>query len=140
MGEPLKKLARLACIASIASLGCKPPTPDEQLDNVRSWLATADMTAQAWVNHTTPERYTRQTLELAHTNVEQITEELLKSRPPGLDSASLDSVLTRSGSRIDQMQRLVKGRNAPDLRIQLDSLRVEERSVHEFSDRVKSGQ
>ena len=136
----MKKLPWLFCLTSIASLGCKKPTPAEQLDGVRSWLATAEMTAQAWVNHTTPEKYTRQTLELARQNVEQIADELLKSPPSGVDSASLDSLLTRSSGRIDQMARLVTSRNAPEVRVQLDSLRAEETRVHKLGEHLESGQ
>lgn len=127
-------------MVSVASLGCKPPTADEQLDNVRSWLATADLAAQAWLNHTTPEKYTRQTLELSQKTVAQTGEDLMKSPPPGVDSASLDSLLTQSSGRVDEMRRLVLTRNAPALRTQLDSLRSEEKSVQEVADRLKSKQ
>jgi hypothetical protein len=122
---------------SVASIGCKPPTPDEQLDTIQSWLATADMAAQAWLNHTTPEKYTRQTLELTHKTVRETADKLLESPPPGVDSASLDSLLTRSSGRADQMARLVTNRNAPELRIELDSLRVEEKAVHDIAERLK---
>jgi hypothetical protein len=136
----LNKLARLFCLASIASLGCKKPTPAEQVDGVRSWLATAEMAAQAWVNHTTPEKYTRQTLELAGKNVEQIADELLKSPSPSVDSASLDSLLTQSSGRIHQMARFVTSRNAPEVRVQLDSLRAEETRVRDLGERLKPRQ
>ena len=110
------------------------------MDNVRSWLATADMAAQAWLNHTTPDTYSRQTLELSGDNVRQMADGLKKSRAPGLNSHSLDSVLTRSSTRVDRMATLVTSRNAPGLRIELDSLRVDERTVHEIAERLKSGQ
>jgi hypothetical protein len=127
-------------MVSLASVGCKSPTADEQMDNVRSWLATADMAAQAWLNHTTPEKYTRQTLELSRENVQQMADGLKKSPAPGVDSHSLDSLLTRSSSRVDRMATLVTSRNSPALRIELDSLRIEERSVHDIAERLKSGQ
>ena len=136
----MKKLAGFACIAGLVAIGCKPPTPDEQLDNARSWLATADMAAQAWLNRTTPDRYTRQTLQLSRENVRQMADGLRKSPAPGADTHSIDSLLTRSGSRVDRIAALVTSRNAPELRIQLDSLRVEERSVHEIAERLKSRQ
>jgi hypothetical protein len=136
----VKNFTRLVWCSSVALVGCRTPTPGEQLDGVRSWLATADMAAQAWVNHTTPEKYTRQTLELAQQSVEQIAAELLQSPPSGVDSASLDSLLTRSTRRIDRMARLVTSRNSPEVRIDLDSLRIEENAVHEIAERLKSAQ
>ncbi len=124
----------------VFSTACKPPTPAEQMDSVISWLATAGMAGDAWLRHTTPDKYTRQTLELSHDTLLQISDDLLKSRPPGTDTASLDSVLTRSRGRIAQMARLVEAKNSPAFLSQLDSLRVDEKLVKQFSDSIKSKQ
>jgi hypothetical protein len=119
---------------------CKPPTPAEQMDSVISWLATAGMAGDAWLRHTTPDKYTRQTLELSHDTLLQISDDLLKSPPPGTDTASLDSVLTRSRGRIAQMARLVEAKNSPAFLSQLDSLRVDEKLVKQLSDSIESKQ
>jgi hypothetical protein len=119
---------------------CRPPTPAEQMDSVISWLATAGMAGDAWLRHTTPDKYTRQTLELSHDTLLQISDDLLKSPPSGIDSALLDSVLTRSRGRIAQMARLVEAKNSRAFLIQLDSLRADEKALKEFSDGVESKQ
>jgi hypothetical protein len=119
---------------------CRPPTPAEQMDSVISWLATAGMAGDAWLRHTTPDKYTRQTLELSHDTLLQISDDLLKSPPSGIDSALLDSVLTRSRGRIAQMARLVEAKNSRAFLIQLDSLRADERIVKQFSDSIESKQ
>ena len=79
-------------LARIAA--CKSPTPAEQMDSIQSWLATAGMTGEAWLRHTTPDKYSRQTIELAGQTVLQISTELLKSPPSALDSATLDRALS----------------------------------------------
>ena len=134
------KLACSALILLIASTGCKSPTPAEQLQTVGSWLATADMTAQAWLNHTTPEKYTRETLDISSQTIARTTTELDKTPPADLDIASLDSLLTRSGHRVRLLERMVAGRDAPAVRLELDSLRIEEKLVRDLAERLKAKQ
>jgi hypothetical protein len=98
------------------------------------------MAGEAWLRHTTPDKYTRQTLELSHETLLQIADDLLKSPPPGIDTATLDSVLTRSLGRVAQMARLVEAKDAPAFFDQLDSLRADQKIVRELSDSVQSKQ
>jgi hypothetical protein len=121
-------------------LACKPPTPAEQMDAVVSWVSTAGMAGDAWLRHTTPDKYTRQALELSNQHLLEIGAELRKSPPPAIDSAVLDSVLTRSRFHIARMARLVEDKDAPDFKTQLDSLRTDQRLVKQLSDRVESTQ
>jgi hypothetical protein len=122
-------------VLAITLLGaCKPPTPEEQMDSIKSWLATSELVAEGWVRHTNPDKYSRQTLELSHQTLGQISTDLLASLPPAVDSARLDSVLARSRERIDQMARLIEAKNSPDFRLQLDSLRADEKVIEQISD------
>jgi hypothetical protein len=122
-------------VLAIILLGaCKPPTPEEQMDSIKSWLATSEMVGEAWLRHTTPDKYSRQTLELSRRTVLQISSDLLPSLPPAVDSAMLDSVLVRSRGHLDQMARLIQAKNSPDFRSQLDSLRADEKIVEQISD------
>ena len=134
------RLKRFLVIPLLSLLACKPPTPAEQMDSVISWLATAGMAGDAWVRHTTPDKYTRETLELSHDTLLQISDDLLKSPPSGIDTASLDSVLTRSRGRIAEMARLVDAKNSPAFLSQLDSLRADQRIVKQLSDTIHSSQ
>ena len=131
---------RLLVVPLLAAAACKPPTPAEQMDSVISWLATAGTVGDAWLRHTTPDKYTRQTLELSHDTLLQIAYDLLKSPPSGIDTASLDSVLTRSRGHVEQMARLVEARDTPSFSTQLDSLRADEKIVKRFSDSIESRQ
>ena len=131
---------RLIVVPLLVAAACKPPTPTEQMDSVISWLGTAGMVGDAWLRHTTPDKYTRQTLELSHDTLLQIADDLLKSPPSSIDTASLDSVLTRSRGRVAQMARLVDAKDAPSFSRQLDSLRADEKIVKEFADRLESKQ
>jgi hypothetical protein len=121
-------------------LACKPPTPAEQMDSIVSWVSTAGMAGDAWLRHTTPDKYTRQTLELSNQTLLQIGGELLESPRPVVDSAVLAGVLTRSRFHIAQMARLVEQKNAPDFKTQLDSLRVDQRLIKQLSDSIESSQ
>jgi hypothetical protein len=131
---------RLLAIPLLVLLACKQPTPAEQLDSILSWLATAGMAGDAWLRHTTPDRYTRETLELSHQTIAQISDELLKKPGPGTDTASLDSLLTRSRGRIAQMARFVEAKNSPAFATELDSLRADEKLVKQRADSAESSQ
>jgi hypothetical protein len=132
------RLKRFLIVPLLFSTACKTPTPAEQMDSAVSWLATAGMAGDAWLRHTTPDKYTRQTLELSHDTLLQISDKLLNSPLSGIDTASLDSVLTRSRGRIAQMARLVEAKNSPAFLSQLDSLRADQRIVSGLSDMVHS--
>ena len=121
-------------VLAVTLLGaCKPPTPEEQMDSIKSWLATSEMVAEGWLRHTNPDKYSRQTLELSHETLVQISTDLLSSLPPAVDSAALDSVLASSRGHIDQMARLIAAKNSPDFRRHLDSLRTDEKTVEQLS-------
>jgi hypothetical protein len=110
------------------------------MDSIQSWLATAEMVGQAWLRHTTPDKYSRQTLELSHETLLQISSDVLKSPPQSVDSAALDSVLTKSRGDVAQMSRLIQAKDAPNFAHQLDSLRADQKIVKQFSDSIESRQ
>jgi hypothetical protein len=134
------RMKRLLIISVVAVTACKSPTPAEQMDSIQSWLATAEMVGEAWLRHTTPDKYSRQTLELSRETLLQISTDLLKSPPHSVDSASLDSILTRSRVNVAQMARLIQAKDAPDFGRQLDSLRANQKLVKQLSDSIESRQ
>jgi len=134
------RLERLLVLPVLFCLSCKPPTPAEQMDSMLSWVATARMTGEAWVCHTTPDAYSRQTLELSGEKIGQIASDLLKSPPSGLDTAALDTLFTRSEIRVQAMARLIAAKNAPDFGRQLDSLGADEKLVKELADSIEHKQ
>ena len=133
-------LKRLLVAPLLLSIACKQPTPAEQLDSVLSWLATAGMAGEAWLRHTTPDKYTRETLQLSHDTLLQLGDQLLESPVPEVDTAVLDSVLTRSRGRVAQMARFVDARNSPAFSRELDSLRADEKIVKQFADSLERRQ
>ena len=132
------RVKRLAVLSFLFALACKPPTASEQMDSIISWLGTAGMAGRAWLNHTTPDKYTRQTLELSHDSLLEIGNGLFKSLPPGVDSASLDSALTRSREHVALMAKLVDQKDSPDFRTLLDSLQADEALVKQLADTVEA--
>jgi hypothetical protein len=134
------RMKRLLIISVVTVTACKSPTPAEQMDSIQSWLATAEMVGEAWLRHTTPDTYSRQTLELSRETLLQISSDLLKSPPHSVDSASLDSILTRSRVNVAQMARLIQVKDAPDFGRQLDSLRADQKLVKQLSDSIESRQ
>ena len=133
-------LKRLLVATLLFALACKSPAPEEQLDSIISWIGTAVMAGDAWIRHTTPDAYTRQTLELSHDTLLQLADDLLKQPLPGVDTASLDSVLTRSRGRVAEMARLVQDKNSPAFNNQLDSLRIDEKAVKHMADALSPKQ
>jgi hypothetical protein len=131
---------RLVVISVALVAACKPPTPAEQIDSIQSWLATAGMVGDAWLRHTAPDKYSRQTLELAHETLVHISSDFLKSPPHAVDSATLAGVLTKSRGHVALMARLIEAKDAPDFARQLDSLHADQRVVKQLSDSIDSKQ
>jgi hypothetical protein len=132
------RVKRLLVLSVVIVAACKSPTPAEQMDAIGSWLATAAMVGETWLRHTTPDKYSRETLELSHGTLIQISRDLLKSPPRSVDSAALDSVLTSSRGHVARMAQLIKAKDAPDFARQLDSLRADQKIVKQFSDSIES--
>jgi len=131
---------RLLLLSLVLAAGCKTPTPAEQLGSILSWIGTAEMAGEAWLRHSTPDTYTRQTLELSHETLGKISNDLLESPPAETDTATLDGVLTSSRGRIARMAALITVRNAPDFTRELDSLRADEKILKKLSESVESKQ
>jgi hypothetical protein len=131
---------RLLLLSVFFLSACKPPTPSEQMDSILSWLGTAVMAGGAWLHHTTPDTYTRQTLELSHKTLEQISKDLLATPPDATDTAALDSVLTRSRARIARMGALITARNSPEFSRELGLLHADQLIVKQFADSIGSKQ
>jgi len=131
---------RLLLLSLMFSAACKPPTAAEQMDSILSWIGTAGMAGEAWLRHTTRDAYTRETLELSRDNLGQISKDILASPPQTIDSAALDAVLTRVRGRIARMDVLITAKNAPAFTSELDSLRLDQKLVKQFSYNIGSGQ
>ena len=129
---------RLAVLAVLFTAACKSPSATEQMDSVISWIGTAGMTGEAWLKHTTPDKYTSQTLDLSRASLIDITSQIFKALPAGIDSAGLDSALTRSTEHVGLMAKLVEQKNSPDFRSLLDSLYADEKVVKQFADSVEA--
>jgi hypothetical protein len=128
------RLKRPLVVAIVLLGACKPPTPAKQMDSIKSWLATEEMVGEGWLRRSTPDKYSRETLELSRETLFQISNDLLAALPPQTDSAMLDSVLVSAHRHVDRMARLITARNSPDFRIQLDSLRADEKLVKALSE------
>jgi len=129
---------RFLAVPLLLAVACKPPTPAEQMDTIVSWIATARMAGDASLRRTTPDKYTRQTLELSDRMLLQSGSELLKSPPPAIDSADFAKVLIRTRFQIKEMARLVEQKAAPEFRQPWDSLGIYEKIVKQASDRIDS--
>jgi hypothetical protein len=129
---------RSLLIGVALATACKSPTPSDQMDSILSWIGTAGMTGEAWLRHTTPDKYSAQTLQLASETILQISTELLKSPPFSVDSSALDSTITTTREHIDEMARLIKAKDSPAFARQLDSLRADQKIVKQLSDSIEA--
>lgn len=103
--------------------GCsKPPSEKDVVHSMISWMGTGDMAAQAWLNHTTFDRFTRQTLELSSRMLDGQARQLAQAAPA--HSAALDSAVTNARRAMADIARLVAANDAPDVLPNLDSLRA----------------
>jgi hypothetical protein len=134
-------LSKRFCVIGVVFLwACKPPTPAEQMDSILSWVGTAGMVGEAWLRHTTPDTYSRQTLELSGKTLQKISKKLLESPPPSVDSAKLDDALTQTRATVAKMAQLIEAKDAPHFALQLDSLRAQQKIVKKLADSVESAQ
>jgi hypothetical protein len=129
---------RFLLIAVALATACKSPTPADQMDSILSWVGTAGTTGEAWLRHTTPDKYSAQTLQLSSETILQISTQLLKSPPPSVDSSALDSTITRTRQHIAEMARLIEAKNSSAFAQQLDSLRGDQKRVKQLSDSVEA--
>jgi hypothetical protein len=130
--------AKRFLVVLLLAMGCKPPTPSEQMDTIVSWVSTAKLAGDSWLRHTTPDKYTRQTLELSDQMLLQTGTELLKSHPPSIDSAAFDRALTSARFNIAEMARFVQAKEADRFRQPWDSLRIYLKTMKEFSDSAEA--
>ena len=107
------------------------------MDSIQSWLATAGMVGDAWLRHTIPDKYSRQTLDLSHETLLQLSGDLLKSPPHSVDSAALDGVLTKGQGHVARMARLIEEKDAPSFARELASLRTNQESVKQLADSIQ---
>jgi hypothetical protein len=128
------RFKRLVFVQLLLAIGCKPPTPAEQLDSIVSWVSTAKMAGDAWLRRTTPDKYTRQTLELSDQMLLETGSQLLKSPPATLDTAAFDRALTSTRFNIAEMARFIDEKDAGRFRQPWDSLRVYLKTMKDFSD------
>ena len=134
------RVKRLIVISFALIAACKSPAPAEQMDAIQSWMATAEMVGDAWLRHSVPDKYSRETLELSRATLIQLSGDLLESPPKPVDSAALDGVLTRSQERIGVMARLIKAKDAPEFSRQLDSLRADQKIVKRLARIIEDAQ
>lgn len=134
------RIKRLLLVSLLCSAACKPPTPAEQMDSILSWIGTAGMAGQAWLRHTTPDKYTRETLELAERTVGQISRELLRSEPHGSDMSRISSVLASTRGHISRMADLVAAKDAPTFARELTELGADQKEVKQLADSIGSKQ
>lgn len=129
---------RFLVVLLLLAMGCKPPTPSEQMDTIVSWVSTAKMAGDAWLRHTTPDKYTTQTLRLSDEMLLQTGSELLESHPPSIDSTALDHALTSTRFNIAEMARFVEAKEADRFRQPWDSLRLYLKIMKDLSDSAEA--
>ena len=120
-------------IVIVVLFGCsKPPSEKEVVDSMISWIGTGDVAAQAWLNHTTFDKYTRETLELASKMLDDQSEQLKEAAPS--HSPAIDSAAASAKRAMTSIANLVAANDAPDVPAQLDSLRAAKKIVLSSSD------
>ena len=131
-------MKRFLVVPLLLAVGCKPPTPAEQMDSIVSWVSTAKMAGDAWLRHTTPDKYTRQTLELSDQMLLQTGSDLLKSRPPKIDSAAFDRALNSTRFNIAEMARFIEEKDAGKFQQPWDSVGIYLKVMKQFSDSAEA--
>lgn len=131
------KCARPACsfLFAVAAACSKTPSEKDVIDSMVSWIGTGDMASQAWLNHTTFDRYTRQTLEMSAKMLGDQSEQLKRSAP--FRSAGLDSAITSAQHAMLDIAGFIAANDAPDVQLKLESLRAEKKIVLAASDSLE---
>lgn len=135
----MKHRGALVFAAGLLATACsKPPSEKDVVNSMISWIGTGDMAAQAWLNHTTFDRYTRETLELSSKMLDEQSDQL-KSVAPA-HPASVDSAVTDAKRAMSEIADLVAANDAPDVAPKLDSLRAAKKVVLAVGDSLEKQQ
>lgn len=125
--------AAICIFAGSLLAGCsKAPSEKHIIGSMVSWIGTGAMVAQAWLNHATFDPYTRQTLELSAEKLARQSDQLkdfAALHSASIRSPSLDNAVTSARHSMIEMSRLIAAKDAPGVRMKLDSLRAAKRFV-----------
>lgn len=123
----------------LASACSRKPDPAETLKSVSSWLATASMAGDAWVVHSTPNPFTRNTLRRARLTVADEQEILFTKAVPPVDTASLRVSLDRAKNTLARMEQLIDAKDAMQFPPALALLKADAERVKKMSDSINPG-
>jgi len=129
-----------AAILLSAPACSKPPDPAETLKSVSSWLATASMAGDAWVVHSTPNPFTRNTLRRARLSVSDEQKILFTEAVPPVDTAALRASLDRAKNTLATMETLIDSKEVLQFPAALALLKSDAQRVKQMSDSINPGQ
>ena len=127
----------IAALVVVAACS-KPPSEKDVVGSMISWMGTGDLAAQAWLNHTTFDHYTRETLELSSKMLDDQSSQLAEVAPA--HPAVLDSAVTHARHAMTDIANLIAANDAPDVLPKLDSLRAAKKIVLAISDSLEKQQ
>ena len=117
---------------------------DKEIQNISSWVATANMVGDAWVRDVVPNKYAEQTLKKS-------TEKLRKEKDK-IDKIKLSKVVTEHdkllllaeviqlANKTEEMSRAVGQKNRLEVRQKLGELAAEERSLNKLKKSSRTNQ
>jgi hypothetical protein len=110
----------VAVITIVALLGCGGPSPtDESRDTLRSWSASVEVAATAWLTRDVPSRYFGDLLTAAADALRQERTTLARAAPsPAADS--LRRVERSLAAAVERMSRSLEANDRAEVRAALD--------------------
>jgi hypothetical protein len=130
-------LASIACFA--ASTGCwKKPDPADTLSSVSSELATASFAAHDWVNHRTPNPFTRNTLRDARMSIGDQQNILFTEAIPPVDTSALRALLDHAKDMLATMETLIAKQDVRSFPAALVFFDQDAKKVKDMSDSLEN--
>ncbi|MBV8884575.1 MAG: winged helix-turn-helix transcriptional regulator [Chroococcidiopsidaceae cyanobacterium CP_BM_RX_35] len=133
----LLQLTSLAFLLLLSACSSKASTDESQeLENIKSWAATAQMAGNAWSQGNVPTVYAQQTLSQAQQKLHQETETLAQSATNPTQRRNILEQLRLLESSISQMAQAVNQKDYTAMSQHLKQLSTQEQSLNTLAKTV----
>ncbi|MEH1839434.1 MAG: hypothetical protein V7L20_11825 [Nostoc sp.] len=128
----------LLILTLLASCSGKTSVEDmeKQIQDISSWVATANMIGDAWLRNVVPNKYAEQTLKKATEELRKEKEKIdkikLSKDVTKHDKSQLLAEVIQFANKVEEMSRYVGQKNRSEVQQKLGELAIEERSLNKL--------
>jgi hypothetical protein len=132
----------LAVFAATMLIACASDSKKltQHVDKSASWLATVDVTTDAWIHNSVPARFAERTLEEAHAHLAKAVQSVKGLDVNAADRARTLAALQLATESASEMADAVRRRDRRSAAVRRAMLSLEEQSLDSLVDELKRRQ